>query len=96
MQQQEDLTGERIITLLFRRRMNQGHIARALDTTQSNISAKIRGRRRWYYDEVVQVARVLETSVAYLTGEVDDDAPLRTVEQGEEWARWGSNPRPAD
>ncbi|PPF41849.1 hypothetical protein C5B85_18180, partial [Pseudoclavibacter sp. AY1F1] len=32
----------------------------------------------------------------YLTGEVDDDAPLRTVEQGEEWARWGSNPRPAD
>ncbi len=68
------------------------------ETTPSKMSAEVRGRRRSCYDELVTVATCLEFSMTFLSGEVDDDAPLRKEPQGDgdEWARWGSNPRPAD
>uniref|UniRef100_UPI0035BE7F0B helix-turn-helix domain-containing protein n=1 Tax=Pseudoclavibacter sp. RFBI5 TaxID=2080578 RepID=UPI0035BE7F0B len=83
---------------MWRKRMRQIDLSAAIGVAQPNLSAKLRGARRWYLFEIVGIAQALGTSVAYLIGETDDDAPLHLTadQQGEGWARWGSNPRPAD
>ncbi|MGF0118956.1 MULTISPECIES: helix-turn-helix domain-containing protein [unclassified Pseudoclavibacter] len=93
-----DLTSERIVALLWRRKMRQSDLSDAIGVARPNISSKLRGNRRWYLFEIVGIAEALGTSVAYLIGETDDDKPLRPEGEGEwnKWARWGSNPRPAD
>ena len=95
---ERDITSERIVALLWRKKMRQSDLSDAIGVARPNISSKLRGNRRWYLYEIMGIAKALGTSVAFLIGETDDDAPLRPTadQQGEEWARWGSNPRPAD
>lgn len=85
---ERDLTSERIVALLWRKRMRQIDLSAAIGVAQPNLSAKLRGARRWYLFEIVGIAQALGTSVAYLIGETDDDAPLRSPadQQGEGWA----------
>ena len=91
---------ERIVLMMFRRGIKQQQLAEAAGVDAGTVSRKLKGRARWYVDELGAVAAALDTSIAYLTGETPDEAPVRaatpTELKNEEWARWGSNPRPAD
>ncbi len=58
--------------------MSGAALGRRLGIDPSSMNLTMHGKRRWYFDEVVTVAEILNTSVAYLIGEVDDDKPLKT------------------
>lgn len=101
------VTGERIAQLLWRNNLTIASLAREVGRDRSLFSLKMNGLRRWYLDELLEGAETLDTTVGYLLGETDDDkrpahlrgheeAPKADAEGAEEWARRGSNPRPAD
>ena len=70
-----DQTSERIVALMWRKRLTQTTVARQLGLVQATLSAKLHGRRPWFFAEIQSLARVLGTSVAYLSGETDNDRP---------------------
>ena len=58
-------------------------LSRHTGIDRASLSQKLHGRRRWYLDEVIAVARALGTSVAYLIGETSSptaSAPLSPEE----------------
>jgi hypothetical protein len=102
-----DLTAERIAALMWRKRLTVSSLATAIGKGRASMSTKINGHARWYLDELIAVSTVLDTSVGYLLGETDDDtppsrlrghekAPVADTTGADQWARRGSNPRPAD
>ena len=79
-----DVTGERIAALMFRHKLTVTTLATAIGKGRASISTKVNGHARWFLDELVDVAEVLDTSVGYLLGETDDDrrpAHLRHKEE---------------
>ena len=71
--EQKDITGERITALMFRHRYTVSSLAAAIGKGRAAISTKVHGHTRWYGDELVAIAAVLNTTVGYLLGETDDD-----------------------
>ena len=69
----------RIHGLLFNRKLTKKALTEALGLSQPTGSKKLNGHVAWSVPELLTVAHTLGTSVAYLVGEVDDDAPLRTA-----------------
>ncbi|WP_428831922.1 helix-turn-helix domain-containing protein [Gulosibacter sediminis] len=72
-----DVLNQRIHGLLFSRKVTKKALTEALGLSQPTGSKKLNGHVDWSVPELLTVAVVLDTSVAYLIGEVDDDAPLR-------------------
>ena len=70
------LLGERLVALMFRHRINKGHLAEALHIDRSGLSRRLHGTSSWTLVEVVRLAEILGTSVAYLIGETADDRIL--------------------
>lgn len=62
--------GERIHNIMWRRGLTQLSLADALGLDQSTLSKKLRGKRRWYADEIAIVASTLGVSAGDLYGEV--------------------------
>lgn len=59
--------------MMWDRRMKQADLAEALGLQQSALSKRLRGERGWSVSELLTVARRLDTSIAYLAGETDDE-----------------------
>src|SRR5690554_643769 len=104
-----DVTGERIAALMWRHKYTVKGLADAIGKGRASVSTKVNGHARWFLDELIAVAEVLDTTVGYLLGETDNDARPEHLRDsnakapGSEepganvmWARRGSNPRPTD
>ncbi len=72
-----DDTNARIHARLFRAKLTKKALAEGLHLGTTATSRKLNGHASWTLEELVQLSDLLDTSVAYLTGEVDDDTPLR-------------------
>ncbi|WP_414531139.1 helix-turn-helix domain-containing protein [Leucobacter chromiiresistens] len=59
--------------LLWRAHMSVASLARQIGRDRSAFSLKLNGHRRWYLDELIEIAAELDTSVGFLLGETDDD-----------------------
>ncbi|GEM_PF-2127769 len=95
-----NVTAERIVALLWRKKMSMTALGRRVGMSSPSISQKMKGDRRWFVEDLVAVAAELDTSVGYLLGETDDDAAPKTTAapsagDGADRGRlWESNPRP--
>ncbi|NLT25056.1 MAG: hypothetical protein GXX90_00115 [Microbacteriaceae bacterium] len=69
----------RIHGLLFKARLTKRELAERLHLGSTATSRKLNGHAPWTLDELMTLSTVLETSVAYLVGEVSSDAPLRAT-----------------
>jgi transcriptional regulator with XRE-family HTH domain len=78
--------GRRVHMLMWERRMTQSALAAKIGLDQPGVGRRLRGETGWSTDELAATAHELDTTVAYLFGEVDDA----------QWAPSGSNRRPAD
>lgn len=100
---------DRISLLLFMRKMSQSALARARGYSVAGVSRRKTGATEWGFAEMREVARVLDTSAAFLAGETDDIARpdhLRTNDESPAAFATGdsdtvcaprdSNPRPSD
>ena len=67
------LTAERIAALMWRHGLSVSSLARRIRKGRVTTSTKMNGHARWYADELVRIATVLDTTVGYLLGETDDD-----------------------
>ena len=72
---------ERIVALAFRRRLTKAALAKSIGLSPAAFYNKMNGTSNWQYPELAGIAATLETSVAYLIGEVDDDTPLRKTQK---------------
>lgn len=82
--------GERVHTLMWRRRIEQRTVSAALGMTQPALSRKLRGQRLWSVEELVEVA-------AYLGVPVTDLLPAEVASSGDiRRARQDSNLQPSD
>ncbi len=100
---QRGMRTDRIAALLWQAGMSRAQLGAALDMQGPAISHKMHGKRRWYLEEVVRLAEVLDTTVAYLTGETDDPGTDLAAVDAVEWAefklwraRRDSNSQPSD
>lgn len=64
--------GERVFMLMFRRRVTQVALARTLGLNQAGVARRLRGETGWKATDLTATAQLLNTTVAYLVGEVDD------------------------
>lgn len=64
---------ERIVGLMFRYNHTVSSLAASINKGRASISTKLHGHACWYLDELVLVAKALNTTVGYLLGETDDD-----------------------
>lgn len=87
--------GRRVHMMMWDRRMKQTDVARLIGVQQSGFSKKLRGDRGWSVSDLVTMARVLSTSVAYLVGETQNPHPVEPSGDALYAAR-ESNPQPAD
>jgi transcriptional regulator with XRE-family HTH domain len=79
--------GHRVRVRRVEMKMSQGDLARAVNTRQAAVSEWELGKRTLRVDELVNVALVLRTSVAYLVGEAERvPLSLQDVEQRELFA----------
>lgn len=82
----DERVGERVMMLMFRARLSQKALGEKVGMTQTAISHKIRGTRKWTLDDLFAVAAAFGVPVSYLI-ENDEKAP---TPKGE-----GSNVGPA-
>lgn len=78
--------GRRVHMLMWDQGLTQTAFGARVGIDQSSVAKKLRGQRGWSIDELVITARALNTTVAYLVGEIDD--PLCTPRD--------LNPEPTD
>lgn len=69
------LIGERVHQLMWLNQVTQTTLAPILGIGQTGLSPKLRGKRGWSADELVNVARYFGVSVGYLFGEDDGVGP---------------------
>jgi transcriptional regulator with XRE-family HTH domain len=55
----DEIVGERVHQLMWRRQIPQRELAEQLRLDQSTLSKKLRGRRTWMLDELLTAARFL-------------------------------------
>jgi hypothetical protein len=63
--------GRRAHMLIWDAKRTQGDVAAELGMTSGSLGLKLKGSRGWALAEIVGLAQVLNTSVAYLVGEID-------------------------
>lgn len=81
---EDQITNERLVGLMFRRKAKRGDLARLLSLANPAITRRMSGEIDWRVQELRTVARYLDTSVGYLLGETDDDGrPVRSLESRE-------------
>jgi len=74
------LVNTRIHALLFSEHMTKKELRAHLSLSQVSLSRKLNGHISWTFEELYGVARALNTSLGYLSGETDDPTPsVRTT-----------------
>ena len=76
--------GRRVHMRMFDRRVTGVALAQLLGVDQSGLSKRLRGERGWSAENLRDAAAALETTIAYLVGEVGDP----------ECTPWDLNPEP--
>lgn len=71
------VTGERLKALREARGWTQDEVAKRLHVTRGAVGHWERGKNEPSYDMLIRLARLYNTSTAYLIGETDDPSPLR-------------------
>jgi transcriptional regulator with XRE-family HTH domain len=56
------IESRRLKTLLFDADITYAQLAKKLGVSENNITMKINGKRRWWIDECVEIARILGRS----------------------------------
>ena len=64
--------GRRVHLLMWDRRITQVELGRSVGMDQSSLGKRLRGERGWSLDQLATVAGALNTTIAYLVGEIDD------------------------
>ena len=64
--------GRRAHHLMWDRKISQASLAPALGMTQTALSRKLRGERKWTLADLVSAARELRVTTSYLLGELPD------------------------
>lgn len=85
--------GKRAHMLLWGAGRKQGDVAAEIGISSGSLGLKLKGQRGWALSEVMGIARALNTTVAYLTGETDE--PLRPAPIGALSRLGESNSRPS-
>lgn len=75
------ILGRRAHMLMWDAKRKQGEVAAQMGMSSGSLGLKLKGERGWALAEIITLASVLGTTVAYLVGE--DDAPHASPE-GEE------------
>lgn len=78
--------GRRVHLLMWDRKITQAALGAQIGVDQSSLAKRLRGDRGWTVAHLVAVANALNTTVAYLVGEISD--PLCTPRD--------LNPEPTD
>jgi transcriptional regulator with XRE-family HTH domain len=87
----DQLIGERIHHLMWRKRMTQGQLAARLGLTQTGVSKKVHGERPWFAAELIAVAEALNTQVSALLpvpGEFDPPVTQESLDHTRVDADW--------
>lgn len=88
---EDELIGERVHAVIWRRKMTQTEVAGWIDLTQSALSNKLRGKRPFLARELRVLARRLGVSTDFLSGLTDNPNP-GTAEPGEDAAGTATSP----
>lgn len=57
-------------------KLKQADVAKSIGLDTSSFSKRLRGERKWALIELVNLATVLRTTVAYFVGETEDPRPV--------------------
>lgn len=79
--------------LMWDAKRKQGEVARQMGIGSDSLGRKLKGERGWAIAELVALAEVLDTSVAYLVGEAE--IPHPNPDGGSSLPRLDSNQQPA-
>lgn len=85
----DELVGRRVHHLMWERKMTQKELAALTHSDQSTVAKRIRGHRSWKVEDLMETARALNTTVAFLVGEIDNPQDPKSPRQE-------SNLRPRD
>ncbi len=85
----DELVGRRVHHLMWQRKITQTQFAEMTGQSQSAVGKRIKGKLGWKVEDLMQTARVLNTTVAYLVGESTDPVDPKSPRQE-------SNLRPRD
>ncbi len=61
--------------LMWDNRIKQAELAAAMGIGSDSLGRKLKGERGWALAEIIDVARALDTTVAYLAGETENPHP---------------------
>lgn len=67
--------GKRAHMLIWSAGRKQGSVANQLGISPGSFGLKLKGNRGWAIGELIALASVLDTTVAYLVGETEDPHP---------------------
>lgn len=67
--------GQRAHMLIWSERRKQGDVAAQIGMSSGSLGLKLKGQRGWAIAELVSLADALNTTVAYLVGETDQNGP---------------------
>ena len=89
----DEAVGRRIHALMWQQRIKNKDLAVLLDLEPTGISKKLRGSSKFSIEQLVDAARALNTTVAYLVGETENPHPGKPG-GGSSSHLGDSNPRP--
>lgn len=85
-----NITGQRLKTMREAKGWTQDEVAQRLNVTRGAVGHWERGKNEPSYDMLIRLARLYDTSTAYLIGETDDPSPLQSTAKGK--GRRGARP----
>lgn len=88
------LVGQRVHTLMWQQRIKNKDLANVLGLEPTGVGKKLRAEAKFSLEQLVAVARYLDTTVAYLVGETEKPHPGDGPDGGSESRLGESNPRP--
>ena len=62
--------------LMWKHKLTSAKVSKAIGIDSGSFGRKLRGERKWALIELLNLAKVLQTSVAYLVGEMEDPRPI--------------------
>jgi hypothetical protein len=68
--------GQRAHMLIWSEGRKQGDVATKIGMSSGSLGLELKGQRGWALAEVKAIAAELNTTVAYLVGEIDNEAPV--------------------
>lgn len=74
--------GKRAHVLIWSSSLTQGKVAKMLGMSSDSLGRKLKGERGWAIAEVIAIAEILGTTVAYLVGETQEAPHPHNTDEG--------------